>query len=248
MSEPEPATRDEHRYRSFLLGGALGLGALLAPCAAHAQTTTGVPPVPPIAARSSTFDTVSTIAMAVGVGTVTFMPRIYYSDPESTVGWKFRYHVSMLAPALLLTATALLIEFPIKNAIKSPRPGCTVDNTTLNFPGSGCESFGGPSTHSFGAWSATGAGVGIFLGDTLLHSDSNVHPGSVIGNIVVPLAAAVVTSVFRGIAPAGDQPLENGGQIGAGVAVGLPVGFLVGLAYSAVAKPNCGYGNTVLCW
>jgi hypothetical protein len=230
---------------SLIAGAALSVGAVLAPHAAEAQTTQ---PVPPIAARSSGLDLMSTISMAVGVGTVTLMPRIYYSDPEATVGWKARWHISVLAPTLALTATALLIEFPVKNAIKSPRPGCTPDQTVLRFPDSGCESFGGPSTHSFGAWSAFGAGTGIWVADTFIHSDGNVHAGSIIGNIVVPLAAAVVTSVGRGVAPSGTQALENPGQIGAGVGVGIPVGFLIGLGYAALAKPNCGYGNNVICW
>ena len=234
------------RNFTLIASAALAAGAVLFPHVACAQTAQQ--PVPPIAARSSTWDIVSNVSMAVGVGTVALMPRIYYSDPEATVGWKARWHVSVLAPAFTLTAAALLIEFPIKNAIKSPRPGCTKDQTLNRFPDSGCESFGGPSTHSFGAWSAFGSGTGIWVADTFIHSDGNVHAGSIIGNMVIPLAAAVITSVGRGVAPTGDQPFENGGQIGAGVGVGIPVGFLIGLGYAALAKPNCGYGNNVICW
>src|SRR3954471_20580725 len=87
--------------------------ALLAPREAAAQ----VPQVPPIAQRNGTWGTVSNITMVVGVGIVTLMPRVYYNDPEATVGWKARWHFSLLAPALSMTALTLLVDGPIKNAI-----------------------------------------------------------------------------------------------------------------------------------
>ena len=87
------------------------------------------------------------------------------------------------------------------------------------------------------------------MADTFIHSNSKVHPGSIIGNIAVPLTASILTSVFRGVSGGGtEQPYESGGQIGAGIAVSLPLGFLTGLAYGALAKPNCGYGNYLICW
>ncbi|MFO0615511.1 MAG: hypothetical protein U0414_23155 [Polyangiaceae bacterium] len=228
---------------SYLVAGALAaLGAVVVPHAAHAQA------VPPVVSRDGTWGIVSSISMAIGAGTVSLMPRIYYNDPESTVGWKARWHVSQLAPVLLLTTAAFMIDGPIKEAIQSTRPGCSLDGTLVRIADSGCETFGGPSTHSFVSWSATGAGVGIWVADTFIHSDGNVHAGSIIGNIVVPTVAAVLTSVGRGIETTGNQAFENGGQIGAGVAVGLPLGFLTGLAYGVLAKPNCGYGNNLFCW
>ena len=111
--------------------------ALLAPREAAAQA------VPPTAVRDATWGTVSNVTMVLGAGVVTVMPRVYYSDPESTVGWKARWHISVLAPALSLTALTLLVDGPIKNAIKTPRPGCTLDQTQPpggGQPGSGCES------------------------------------------------------------------------------------------------------------
>lgn len=228
---------------SYIVAGAVAaLGAVIAPHAAHAQA------VPQVAPRDATWGIVSSISMAIGAGTVSLMPRIYYNDPESTVGWKARWHVSQLAPVLLLTTATFVIEGPIKDAIQSTRPGCSVDQTTARAPGSGCETFGGPSTHSFVSWSATGAGLGIWVADTFIHSDGNVHAGSIIGNIVVPTVAAVITSVGRGIDTSAADPFENAGQIGAGVAVGIPLGFLTGLAYGVLAKPNCGYGNSLFCW
>jgi hypothetical protein len=228
---------------SFIVAGALAaLGAVIVPRTAHAQA------VPQTAPRDGTWEIVSHISMAIGAGTVSLMPRIYYNDPEATVGWKARWHVSQLAPVLLLTTAAFVIDGPIKDAIQSTRPGCSLDTTLVRFPDSGCETFGGPSTHSFVAWSASGAGLGIWVADTFIHSDANVHAGSIIGNIVVPTVAAVFTSLARGIDTSAADPFENAGQIGAGVAVGLPLGFLTGLAYGVLAKPNCGYGNNLFCW
>ena len=233
---------------SLLFAGAIGVMALLAPAVAYGQTQPAPTPVPPRAARDTGFDIASSVTMLIGVGTVTFMPRVYYSDPEATVGWKARVHISQLAPALVLTAATLLVDGPIKNAIENTRPGCTLDATRVQFPDSGCESFGGPSTHAFASWGAAGAGAGIWVADTFIHSDSRVHAGSIIGNIGVPVVTAILTSVFRGVAPSGKQPFENGGQIAAGLAFGLPIGFLTGLAYGALQKPNCGYGNNLICW
>jgi len=168
------------RTSTLVVAGALAIGAVVVPSSAFAQA------VPQIAPRDSTWEIISDITLGIGVGTVSLMPRIYYSDPEATVGWKARWHISVLAPILLLTTTTFIIDGPIKNAIQSNRPGCNLDETNVRFPDSGCESFGGPSTHSFAAWAAPGAGLGIFIADTFIHSDGKVHAGSIIGNIVVP--------------------------------------------------------------
>ena len=124
------------------------------PREAHAQA------IPPAAERNTDWEIASTISMVIGVSTVTLMPRVYYNDPEATVGWKARWHVSQLAPALFLTAATLFLEFPLKNLIEGTRPGCTIEETEAGFDGSNCESYGMVSTHSFAAWSAAGSGVG----------------------------------------------------------------------------------------
>ncbi|HEY4118419.1 MAG TPA: hypothetical protein VGM56_11215, partial [Byssovorax sp.] len=68
-----------------------GLSAMaLAPREASAQSLT----IPPIVTTDSTWGTVSNITMVIGVTTVTLMPRVYYNDPEATVGWKARWHIS----------------------------------------------------------------------------------------------------------------------------------------------------------
>src|SRR5690606_21437809 len=105
---------------------------------------------------------------------------------------------------------------PIKGAIESTRPGCTLDETNVAFPDSNCESFGGPSTHAFASSSTFGAGLSIWLFDTFKYSDSEFHAGSFIGNVAVPLTAAILTSVARGVAPGDSEAFEDGGQIGAG--------------------------------
>lgn len=219
--------------------------ALLAPREAAAQTV--------ISAHDATWGTVSNVTMVLGVGIVTLMPRVYYNDPEATVGWKGRWHYSMLAPALSMTALTLLVDGPIKKAIQAPRPGCTFDNTTPpggGLPGSGCESFGMPSTQSFASWGATGTGTAIFLVDTLRYSNAKFHVGSFFGNVGVPLILSVLTSVGRSITPnvARGNPYESVPQIVAGSLSGFVTGALVGLGYSMLQRPNCGYGNNLVCW
>ncbi len=218
---------------------------LLVPREAAAQ---GVPPVTPFVQRDGTWGTVSSVTMLAGVGIVTLMPRVYYNDPEATVGWKGRWHFSMLAPALTMTAFSMMVNEPIKNAIKGPRPGCTIDYTSYNYPGSGCESFGGPSTHSFASWGSTGAGTTIFLVDTFRYSQGKFHPGGFIGNVAVPLVLSVFTSVGRGVHPGDSFAYETPGQIVAGTLTGFASGALMGLAYSFLQRPNCGYGNNIICW
>jgi len=219
--------------------------ALLIPREAAAQ----VPPVAAIAPRDSTMTTMSNVTMAIGVGVVTLMPRIYYNDPEATVGWKARWHVSVLAPALGLTALTILVDKPIRNLIASPRPGCTADETSQALPGSECESYGMPSTQSFAAWGATGAGTAIFLVDTLKYSQAKFHPGAFVGNVAVPLVLSVLTSVGRGVATqqntfAAETPM----QVVVGSLSGFVTGALLGVGYTLMQRPNCGYGNSVICW
>ncbi len=203
--------------------------------------------VPPFAERDSNWDAVSTISMVVGVSTVTLMPRVYYSSPDATVGWKARWHVSVLAPAMTMTALTWLVDQPISDAIESPRDGCTLDETRAQIDGSGCEKFGSPSTHAFAAWSAMGAGLGIFLVDTFKYSDGEVHAGPIIGDIAVPFAAAMLASVARSADGSGIGP-ESTGQVFAGAIPGLVSGAVVGLTYALLQEPDCGYGGSLFCW
>ncbi|NUO48232.1 MAG: hypothetical protein HOV80_05165 [Polyangiaceae bacterium] len=223
----------------FFVGAlAAALAGVAYPREAHAQA------IPPAAERDQNWEAVSTVSMLIGVGTVTLMPRIYYNDPEATVGWKARYHVSQLGVAAALTSATILVDGPIKNLAEGTRPDCTPEETEIRADGSNCESYGMPSTHSFAAWSAHGAGLAIWIIDAWVYSE-RVYVGSLIPNVVVSGVAATLTSIARGV---GTEPYEDPAQIGVGVAAGMITGFLVGLPYALLQEPNCGYGNNVICW
>jgi len=217
--------------------------AALAPREAAAQTT-----VTPIVQRDTNWGIVSNVTMVVGAATVFLMPRVYYNDPEATVGWKGRWHFSVLAPAMTMTALTLMVDIPVKNGLQSVRPGCSVDQTLNAFPGSNCESFGGPSTQSYASWGATGAGLGIFLVDTLKYSQKRFNVGSFIGYVALPLTLSVFSSIGRGVAPGTSQAYEDAGQIVAGALTGFASGLIVGGGYAMFQRPNCGYGNAIFCW
>jgi hypothetical protein len=223
-------------------------GVLLAPREAAAQST-----VPPIVPRAGTWGTVSNVTMVVGAGLVTLMPRVYYNDPESTVGWKGRWHVSVLAPALSMTALTLLMDGPLNKMTKGARPGCTADQTAAALPGSACESYAGVSTQSYASWGSTGAGTAIFLVDTFKYSGSRFNAGGFVGNVAVPLVLSVFTSVGRGINVGytngiPNQAYESPGSVILGSLTGFATGALLGLAYTMWQRPNCGYGNHMFCW
>lgn len=226
---------------TIVAAGLLSITALvLAPREAAAQT------VPPTPARDSNWDTVSNVTMVIGAATVTLMPRIYYNDPEATVGWKARYHFSVLAPAMTMTALTLMVDIPIRNAIKSLRPGCTIDGTL--FPLTNCASYGGPSTQAFASWGSTGAGTGIFLVDTFKYSASHFSVPSFLLNVIFPLSLSVVTTIGRAVEPSPSLAFESGGQIAAGALTGFASGLIIGGGYALLQRPACPYGNSIICW
>lgn len=198
---------------------------------------------------------VSDVALAIGVLSPVLMPRVYYSDPTATVGWKGRWHFSMLAPAMTMFGATMLIDGPIKQAAKGARPGCTNAATDVGFPGSGCETFGGPSTHMFASYGAFGSGTAIFLVDTFKYSDGRFSVPGFIGNVALPFTAAIFGTVGRAIETGTDtasgktiRAYEDGGQIAAGAVSGLLTGALVGLSYAMLQRPSCGYGDSIFCW
>jgi hypothetical protein len=195
--------------------------------------------VSPVPNRDQTWETVTGITMVAGAATQLLMPRVFYSDPEVTVGWKARWHVSVLAPVMTLTAMTALNEFALKNAFKGNRPGC--DDTNLGL--AHCDSYGMLSTHVFAAGSALGHGVGVFIFDTTKWSNGRVNAGALTGNVIAPLVLGVVTAVGRG---AGNW--ETTGQILAGAGAGLVFGFLSGMTYSLMQRPECGYTGSLICW
>ena len=57
--------------------------------------------------RSLGWNRATNIMALSAVGLQLLMPRIFYSDPEVTVGWKARWHVSVLAPTMTLFAISM---------------------------------------------------------------------------------------------------------------------------------------------
>lgn len=225
---------------TIVAAGLLSLtAAMLAPREAAAQTQS-------VVVRDKNWDIVSNVTMVAGASIVALMPRVYFNDPESTVGWKGRWHVSALAPIMTMTALTLMVDISVKNAIKTTRPACTVDGTV--FPLSECASYGAPSTQSYAAWGATGAGTGIFLVDTIKYSNGRFNVPYFLGIVVAPLTLSVLSSVSRSVEPTGATQYETGGAIAAGALTGFASGLLVGGVYALMQKPSCGFGNNVFCW
>ena len=214
----------------------------------------GTSQVPPLAPRDAGWGMVSDIAMTISVLSPTLTPRVYYSDPTATVGWKGRWHFSVLAPAATMFGLAVLVDGPIKQAAKGPRPGCTQADTDNGGAGSGCETWGGPSTHMFATYGGFGAGTTIFLVDTFKYSDGRFNAPAFIGNVALPFTAAVFGTIGRALESGTDQfgtPLrayEDPGQIAAGAISGMLTGALVGLGYAMLQRPSCGYGDSIFCW
>jgi hypothetical protein len=214
----------------FLIAPALLVLATSAP--ASAQVT-------PPPNRDQTWGTISSVTLVTAGAIELLMPRIFYSDPESTVGWKARWHVSQFAPVMTLTALTLANEYLLKGAIKDPRPGCDSTNT----PGPNCTTYGSPSTHAFGSFAALGQGTAVWLFDMTKWSDGRFNAGSFVGNVLLPAILAGVTDVGRA---AGNY--ESAGQIVAGSVAGVGFGFLVGTTYALMARPECGYTGNLICW
>jgi hypothetical protein len=189
--------------------------------------------------RSDGWKTVTTITMVAGVATTTLMPRIFFADPETTAGWKARWHVSVLAPTLANVSLTLLNEDALKSALGSRRPGCTDANQ-----GQGrCQDYGSLSSHAFLSFSALGQGAAVFLTDTLKWSDGQFNVGAFVGNVAFPLVFAGVTSAGRA---AGNW--ETGGTVVVSSAAGLVTGALTGLTYGLLQRPECGYTGSLICW
>jgi hypothetical protein len=230
---PPPANEGKQMGRKLGLALTFGLVLFGATRDATAQEVT------PLPERDKTWQTVTGVTLGLGAATQLIMPRLFYSDPEVTVGWKARWHVSVLAPVMTLTVIGALNEFALKDALKGNRPGCDDTNT-----GQGtCSSFGMLSTHAFGAFASLGHGAGVFFIDTTKYSGGRLNGASLAGNVVVPLALALVTSIGRS---AGNW--EDAGQIIAGGAAGLGFGFLSGMTYALMQKPECGYSGSMICW
>jgi hypothetical protein len=234
--EVEVTTREKKlAIKKCLIG--LGLVAMAAGYSPKASAQ-----VLPQPDRSTAWGTVSTVSMLIGAGTQLFMPRVYYSENEMTLGWKARWHVSVLAPFMTVGSLAFLNEYVIKPEITSFRPGCGTSNVGVD----GCKTFGMPSTHAFVAFSALGHGTAVWLFDSFKYSDGKVNVGALVGDVVVPLIAATFTAIGRGVNV--EQGYEHFDQIAVGGLAGLGFGLVTGGLYSLFQRPECGYMSGMICW
>ena len=127
--------------------GALTAALALVAAPAHAQEAPQ---------RSKGWKDATNVLTLSSLGVQLLMPRVFYSDPEVTVGWKARWHASVLAPSMTLIAVGLINEQFLKDAFNGHRPGC--DDMTQGSVG--CTDYGMLSTHSYLAGSAFGQGLG----------------------------------------------------------------------------------------
>ncbi|HET9958730.1 MAG TPA: hypothetical protein VFQ61_29760 [Polyangiaceae bacterium] len=206
------------------------LGALPVLFAANLAQAQSAPPE-----RSHGWDRATNIMALSAAGLQLVMPRVFYSDPEVTVGWKARWHLSVLAPSMTLATLTLLNEQVLKESFDSPSPDCEEDVP--------CDSYGMLSSQSFLAFSALGQGVGVFLVDTTKWSGGRFNVGSFFGNVAVPAVLATITGVGRS---AGNW--ESGGQVWGSAGIGLGLGFGIGLLYATLQRPECGYTGNLICW
>ncbi len=201
----------------------------------EASAQVGAAPV-----RQKDWKNVTGAAVLIGGATQLLMPRIAYTDSEVTVGWKARWHISVLAPVMTITTLALVNEYQLKYSVKGYRPNCNENNQDLV---EGCTDYGAPSTHTFAAFAALGHGAGVFLIDTTKWSDGRVNVFSVIGNLGVPLLTSILTYAGRGVGN-----WEKPGQNLVGATLGLGTGFLLGMTYALLQRPECGYTGGLICW
>jgi hypothetical protein len=221
-------------FATHLVSVALFAGVLFCASPAKADEPEFVIPE-----RSEGWDDATKIMALSSAGLQLLMPRIFYSDPEVTVGWKARWHLSVLAPSMSLFAISLANDRYLKGWFESSRPDCNDANDWLLT----CREYGLFSTPTLLAFSSLGQGTGIFLADTIKWSDCRFNAGAFDGNLGVPLVLTVITAVGR---TAGNW--ESAGQVWTSAGVGVGVGVGMGLLYGLMQRPECGYSGGLLCW
>ena len=175
--------------------------------------------------RDGGWDTATNVLSVSSLAVETLLPRVFYSDPDVTVGWKARWHLSVLAPTMTLVTLALANETSFKSAFGGARPGCD------GFEGqTGCTSFGFMSTPSF-------------VVDTLKWNHGQINVGGLLGQVAVPLIIAPIVAAGR---VSGNW--EDGGQSWGSAGVGLLAGFGLGVVYALLQRPECGYTGSIVCW
>jgi hypothetical protein len=189
--------------------------------------------------RSEGWSTATNVMAISALGVELVFPRIFYSDPEVVVGWKARWHLSVLAPTMTITTLALFNEQVLKKEIGGYRPGCNEDTQG----GPGCTTYGMLSTQSFAASAAFGQGLGTFIVDTVKWSGGQFSFGAFTANTAVPGILAVITTAGRG---AGNW--ENAGQAWSSAGIGMLTGLGLGVLYATMQRPECGYTGNLICW
>ena len=226
--------------RVFARGSALGvLPAVLAVWITLAPATARGQEILPAPERDSGWNTATNVLVVSSLAFQLVMPRVFFSDPEVTVGWKARWHVSALAPIMTIATVSFFNEYHLKNSFEGYRPGCDETNQGL----AGCTSYGMMSTHSFAAFAALGHGAGVFFTDTMKWSNGNLNVGALFGEVGVPLILGVITAVGRS---AGNY--ETGGQVWGSAGIGFGFGLGTGLLYALMQRPECGYTGSLICW
>jgi hypothetical protein len=223
------------RVSSLFVGAALVSAAVSVSVQACAQSA--MPSAVP--ARSASWNSATKLLAISSAALVTIMPRVFYSDPEVTAGWKARFHLSVLAPSMTLAAITLWNEASLKNSFASFRPGCSDDNRGVT----GCDSYGMLSSPSFLAFSALGQGTGIFLVDSAKWSGGRMNGGAFAGDVAAPLILSVLTAVGRG-----SGNWETGAQVWGSAGLGLGTGLGMGVLYALLQRPECGYSGGMICW
>jgi hypothetical protein len=196
-------------------------------------------PPTPVPDRSDAWNQASTILALSAVGLELVMPRVFYSDPEVSVGWKARWHLSVLAPIASIATLTLINEHHLKESLAGFRPGC--DETNQGLPG--CTTYGTLSSPAFAGFAAVGHGTAVFIIDTGKWSDGRFNAGAFTGEVAVPLVLSVISAAGR---TSGNW--ESGGQVAAGAAAGFAVGLATGFLYAAMQRPECGYSGNLICW
>ncbi len=213
-----------------------GLLLVLALCfGTHARASEPVEGPPE---RSDGWNRATNIMALSSAAAQLLMPRVFYSDPEVTVGWKARWHASVLAPSMTLLALSLVNEQYLKDEFGSLRPDCENDSKWYS-----CREYGLFSSQAMLAFSSLGQGAGVFVVDTVKWSDGRFNVGGFLGNVGVPLVLSVLTAVGR---TAGNW--ESGGQVWTSAGVGVGAGFGMGLLYAMAQRPECGYSGGLVCW
>ena len=108
----------------------------------------------------------------------------------------------------------------------------------------------------FAQYGALGTGAAIFLVDTFKYSDGRFNALGFIGNVGIPLTAAVFGTIGRSLETGGidaatglqNRAFEDPGQVAAGAISGLLTGAAVGVTYAILQRPSCGYGDSIFCW